>query len=266
MSNLPLVLIASMNTEQTDRIRKLVPAAFFVVTDNGEKALEQTIKHKFNIIYIDSELNEMNGYECTLLLLGAYHSKDIPVIFTAPDNDKTAKWRKFNEETSKITLINTPYDTSLLANEIKRFISFAGLTDKAASSGQPNDNTTQAPKVILAVDDMSVNLVALDIIIGKLGHTLFTARSGSEALELCKEHRFDLIFMDCQMPGMDGFETTAAVKELYREQNHTVPIIALTAHAHRIDREKCMKAGMHDYLTKPVVKNDIINTVNKWTA
>jgi two-component system sensor histidine kinase/response regulator len=75
---------------------------------------------------------------------------------------------------------------------------------------------------------------------------------------------FDLILMDVQMPEMDGFETTIAIREAEKRSGQHIPIIAMTAHAMKGDRERCVEAGMDDYLTKPLDLRSLRRTVEKW--
>jgi CheY-like chemotaxis protein len=82
------------------------------------------------------------------------------------------------------------------------------------------------------------------------GHRVSMADDGAAAVERCREHRFDAIFMDVQMPGLDGFEATARIRAL--ADGGAVPIIAMTAYASPGDRERCLAAGMDDYVAKPV--------------
>jgi len=95
---------------------------------------------------------------------------------------------------------------------------------------------------------------------------VIVVRNGKDALELLKTDRnFDLIFMDCQMPIMDGFEATRNVCK-YEQENKLkhIPIIALTANAMKGDREKCIEAGMDDYLSKPVRQKDFASKIVHW--
>ncbi|MBA3009930.1 MAG: response regulator [Proteobacteria bacterium] len=120
-------------------------------------------------------------------------------------------------------------------------------------------------KRILLVEDNQINQkVALNVL-KKIGYYADIASNGVEAIAFLKEKKYDLVLMDCQMPGMDGYEATAHVRDPNCEVlNHDVPIIAMTAHAMKGDREKCIKAGMDDYLTKPVKRDDLDDMIRKW--
>ena len=95
------------------------------------------------------------------------------------------------------------------------------------------------------------------------------AENGREALEATETKKYDLVFMDCQMPEMDGLTATRLIRE--RESKETaavgiprVPIVALTAHAMQGDRELCLAAGMDDYLSKPINPQELFKTITKW--
>jgi signal transduction histidine kinase/CheY-like chemotaxis protein len=105
---------------------------------------------------------------------------------------------------------------------------------------------------ILLVEDNSVNLAVAEGMLSALGHHTTSARNGCEAVLAFQAETFDLVLMDCQMPEMDGFEATQAIRQ-WEKDKHRSPtrIIALTANALKGDRERCLKAGMDDYLSKP---------------
>lgn len=104
---------------------------------------------------------------------------------------------------------------------------------------------------VLLVEDNEINrLVALDLL-AELGCEVDVAVNGLEAIEQAKKTNYDLVFMDCQMPEMDGFEATSEIRRLEGKDRHT-PIVALTANAMQGEREQCMQHGMDDYLAKPV--------------
>ncbi len=120
---------------------------------------------------------------------------------------------------------------------------------------------------ILLVEDNAVNQMVATAMLEKYGCHVTPAGNGKEALHLTKQRRFDLIFMDCQMPEMDGYEATHAIRAL-ENQNMTkrMPIIAFTANAMKGDAEKCIDAGMDDYITKPVKQSELEDVLLKWLS
>ena len=122
------------------------------------------------------------------------------------------------------------------------------------------DTGTSKGTVILVVEDHEVNREFFCTILGKMGYEVKRAENGVEAIRLCEQYTFDLIFMDIQMPGMNGYEVTACL----REKGIKVPIIAVTANTVKGEILRCLQAGMNDYLAKPFKKNDLIPLLNKW--
>ncbi|TQV84087.1 response regulator [Exilibacterium tricleocarpae] len=120
----------------------------------------------------------------------------------------------------------------------------------------------QAPKV-LVVDDNFANLKLVGELLTDLGVDTELARSGVEAIELCSKQRFDLIFMDIQMPGMDGLETSQRLRGREHRDQHT-PIVALTAHALGEQRSQLLLSGMDDYLSKPASEAQLAHMINRW--
>ena len=135
-----------------------------------------------------------------------------------------------------------------------------GLNDDAATV-EPG---TRGVRVLL-VEDNPVNQGVIRKALSKLGLHCQTAADGNEAVKLCQQQRYDMIFMDCQMPVMDGYEATVAIREFENKAKQMpMPIIAMTANAMEGDREKCLDAGMDDYLAKPVSFEQLRLTIDKW--
>lgn len=119
-------------------------------------------------------------------------------------------------------------------------------------------------RILLAEDNSTNQAVALGIL-RRLGYCADAVVNGSEALKALQSRPYDLVFMDLQMPQMDGFETVQAIRALQVPANNPdIPVIALTAHALPSDREKCLLAGMNDYLTKPLQWEALAHMIEKW--
>lgn len=116
---------------------------------------------------------------------------------------------------------------------------------------------------VLLVEDNPTNQMVATGILRKLGLSVQVAADGEQALGLLQSEPFDLVFMDCQMPVMDGFEATRRIRRLDSPMRD-VPIVAMTAHVLPGDRDRCLEAGMNDYLAKPIVPGVIAETLAKW--
>ncbi len=117
-------------------------------------------------------------------------------------------------------------------------------------------------KSVLVVEDNLVNQALAVEILTRQGMVVATANSGKEALDTLKQERFDVIFMDCQMPVMDGYETTRKIRDI--SEHKRVPIIALTANVFKGDLDKCVQAGMNGFVLKPYKPNDLFVALDRW--
>jgi two-component system sensor histidine kinase/response regulator len=131
-----------------------------------------------------------------------------------------------------------------------------------------NEERRRRYRILLVEDNLTNRLVAMTIL-EKLGYRADAAGNGLEALEALEMTPYDLVLMDCQMPEMDGYDATQAIRKREAEEMGNgvmrhIPIVALTAHAMKGDREKCEAAGMDDYITKPVNPQDVADIIEKW--
>ncbi len=120
---------------------------------------------------------------------------------------------------------------------------------------------------ILLAEDNPVNQLVATEMLESYGCKVMPAHNGFEAIQIAKQHSFDLIFMDCQMPEIDGFEATKKIRQYENENiSSKTPIIAFTASAMTGDKEKCLASGMDDYLTKPITYEDMGKILSKWLS
>ncbi len=163
------------------------------------------------------------------------------------------------------TKLAKPVRQQNLYNEISRLLSKS--TNLASTPTMDNSSISRfidRKPTVLAVDDNPANLKLVQELLTDLGARVYTAISGQDALNLLKAESFDIVYMDIQMPGMDGVETTRRIRNTpsaYRD----VPIIALTAHALESEKEHLLASGLDDYLSKPVTEQQLLDTILDWT-
>jgi two-component system sensor histidine kinase/response regulator len=132
---------------------------------------------------------------------------------------------------------------------------------------EPRETPSPVQARILLVEDNPINQRVTFLLLKKLGCQVDLAGDGATAVELFRLNRYDLTLMDCQMPLLDGYEASSAIRAIERdEERQRTPIIALTAHALSGDRGKCIEAGMDDFLTKPTSKERLRAAISKWAA
>ena len=136
---------------------------------------------------------------------------------------------------------------------------------RAAKAISLRDIERMISAYVLVVEDNPVNQRMAVRMLEKMGCRVDVAANGAEAFKKAAQSRYDLIFMDCQMPEIDGYEATAEIRRCEGHSKHT-PIIAMTAHTMQEDREKCLQAGMDDFLPKPVKKETLSEILQKWAA
>jgi CheY-like chemotaxis protein len=160
----------------------------------------------------------------------------------------------------KVTCISKPVTQSNLKRLINLDVFSAGASE--ATKDQPN----RRARLLLVEDNLINQEVALGVL-EDLGFEADIAENGAEAIDCLRKtrHPYDLILMDCQMPVMDGYKATGEIRSgTAGEAMKRVPIIAMTANAVRGDREKCLDAGMDDYLPKPIDPDSLEQKLNQW--
>ena len=116
---------------------------------------------------------------------------------------------------------------------------------------------------ILVAEDNLINQKLATYMLTNLGHKVVIAANGQDALDKFRAGNFDVILMDVQMPVMDGFEATQLIRAVEKESGKRTPIVALTAHAMKGDRERCLEAGMDDYISKPINNKELTDALTR---
>ncbi|MFT6896651.1 MAG: two-component system sensor histidine kinase/response regulator [Paraglaciecola sp.] len=160
--------------------------------------------------------------------------------------------------------LNKPVNQSILYNTLLRV---AGLTtdDAPLVTAYSASVIPQFNARVLVVEDNIINQIVAQSMLEKFGIYADLAANGKEALSALESLPYDLVFMDCQMPVMDGFDASRNIRDPQSKvRNRAVPIIAMTANTMEGDREKCITAGMNDFISKPVEAHKLQQALELW--
>jgi CheY-like chemotaxis protein len=161
-------------------------------------------------------------------------------------------------------VVKTAHSYQRILNEVSLFLHLVEQSeDKPVRSKAATMDAALKDKAVLVADDDVRNIFALTKALEKHKMKVITAIDGKEALnELQKDQKIDIVLMDMMMPEMDGYETTARIREIPKYKR--LPIIAVTAKAMTGDREKCIQAGASDYISKPVDTDQLLSLMRVW--
>ena len=163
---------------------------------------------------------------------------------------------------SKEIHVGFPIKQSLFSHTVLAALNVqSGEAETIIDEGAILDFSSSQYQVLL-VDDNTVNLKVAKKMLEKYGLTVQCAQNGLEAVQAFQKESLDAIFMDCQMPELDGYEATGRIRSI--EEDSRIPIVAMTANAMKGDKEKCLNAGMDDYVSKPIQKPELERILDKW--
>lgn len=214
----------------------------------------------FDLVITDMHMPEMDGAEFAAVVKKE-HAK-LPILLLSSMGSELPKAHK-----KLFTAVLTkPVKHNLLCNHIIgnfRAEATGEIIDKAEAHTKLSNLADRCPMNILIAEDNLVNQQLALIVLNKLGYQPSLAENGKEAIEKMATESFDLILMDVQMPEIDGLEATRIIR---RDSNIQPVIIAMTANAMQGDRDDCIKAGMDDYISKPVKPEEIAAMLEKWAS
>ena len=219
------------------------------IAANGEDAMFLLQNTRFDILLVDAHMPGSDGFE---VARGAKRLPEAPAVAMMLGSSNlladAAECRRLGIE----QYITKPVTEAELTLAMDRALRGAGRNVEAAQPAFQLSVTRGASLNILLAEDNVVNQRLGTRLLEKMGHRVTLAANGVEAIHWHAGGEFDLILMDVQMPEMNGFEATAQIREREKRTGKHVPIIALTAHAIQGDRDRCLAAGMDDYLSKPL--------------
>jgi len=263
------VLLADNNATDCQIVRAQLTALGMQCTSaaSGDEALQFLCAaiadgDRYAVAIIDMEMPGMNGLELARAIKGDPITKDTRVIMLYSDAHPLNAEARNNSEID--AFLAKPVKQPQLHQCLARVLGAAPLRrtkakNRAAADGarRPIHDTR-----ILVAEDNEVNRHVTLLVLESLGYTADTVINGKEALAALRRQSYDIVLMDCQMPEMDGYETSRTIR---REFDKPPRIIAMTAHALHGDREKCLAAGMDDYLSKPIIETELETALKKWT-
>jgi two-component system sensor histidine kinase/response regulator len=192
-----------------------------------------------------------------------FAATSVLILSSGPTPEHHAKAKELNVASylTKPVRQSSLYDaiaTSMAAlAPVEEFESTAATTPGEAGKNASAQDAAETGLNLLLTEDNPVNQLTATTMLTKLGHQVDVANNGLEALEKLAEKEYDIVFMDVQMPEMDGMAATAQIREDEKTSGRHVPIIAMTAHAMQGDREKCLDGGMDEYVSKPIRRKDL---------
>jgi len=219
----------------------------------------QTSGNPFGLVLIDSDMPEGDGFS----LAGWIHDQNDLDCKTILMNTSLRDRRQIDIEKLNISsCITKPVQQSDLLDAIIGSVVHTKTSQETEASAPKStqDRQMQALKILVA-EDTPFNQKFITRLLDRWGHTAIIVDDGRKAVTAVSENRYDLILMDVQMPEMDGFEATASIREIEKKKGEHTPIIAMTAHAMKGDRERCLDAGMDDYVPKPISSEALLNAI-----
>jgi len=237
------------------------------LVESGKKALEQLISAAkqgvpYHIAILDMQMPEMDGFELSAAIKehGSLSATQLVMLTSQGQRGDVKK---------SMTLgfsgyLNKPIEQTILYNTLLK-VANVNETEQQIVTAYSLRELPKFKARVLVVEDNAVNQKVAQGLLSKFGIQVDLAANGEEALSSLEELPFDLVFMDCQMPIMDGYEASRLIRaKTSKVKNRKIPIIAMTANTMQGDREKCLAAGMSDFIAKPINPLKVQDALKTW--
>ncbi|RYX81604.1 response regulator [bacterium] len=234
----------------------------------GVSGLEMVRSHHPDIVLLDLNLPGISGADVLAQIRASEDTASIPVIVISAD--ATAGQVERLMQMGATHYLTKPLNVVQFLQTLNETLQIANQEGNAPAEAVKNEVPRLAPidgdsLAILVVEDNHLNQKVISHQLQTLGHHITIVDNGNAAIKATQREDFDLILMDCHLPGMDGYDTTREIRRLEQNQGKfPIPIIALTATNSDEDRKLCLMAGMNDYMPKPVRRADVVNILARW--
>jgi len=215
-------------------------------------------EERCGLVIIDAHMPQMDGFALAERITSLPRHEDTPIIMLTSAGQAGDSRRC--RELGIAAYLNKPVSQAELIDAIGAALSQKAPGVRELVTRHSLREKRSSIRVLLAEDNI-VNQALTSRLLEKRGHDVTVVGNGKQALSALEKQTFDLILMDVQMPEMDGFEATAAIRGRERVTGGHIPIIAMTAHAMKGDKERCLAAGMDAYLSKPARSKDLFDAV-----
>jgi PAS domain S-box-containing protein len=225
-------------------------------------ALQTTVtgKNQFNLIITDLHMPGVNGFGLVEQVRQHNELRHIPVFMLS--SGASPRDRQRCRELNIAAYFSKPVDPSELFDALLHEFAKIKLESSNEILVKEQNNKSVGLKVLLA-EDNGINRILARKLLEKHGHAVTVVENGQRAIEAIAHYRPDLVLMDVQMPVMDGLEAIRIVRVSEQSSGLRLPIIALTAHAMKGDRERCLEAGADEYLTKPIRSTELFAAIDR---
>ncbi len=239
------------------------------VVASGEKAVEEVQRalksgSPYKLVLLDYLMPGIDGFE-TAELIKKKNPSDSPKLIMLTSVGKADDMKRCRTLGIESYLLK-PIKKSELLETILEVLGEKQEVEIQKGTEKKTDSLSLENVKVLLVEDNLINRKLASKLLDKKRAKVVCATNGEEALELLHKEPFDLVLMDVQMPVMDGFEATRRIRSARDEKLRTIPVIAMTAHALKGDRDKCLAAGMDDYLSKPINADELYEKIAKWVS
>ncbi|MFO7818993.1 MAG: response regulator, partial [Halanaerobacter sp.] len=243
------------------RVLKELVASFdldVTAVSAAQAAIETVKEEEYDLIFMDWKMPELDGLEAARIIKEELNLDKVPkiILVTAFGEELEGTAQEKVDE-----VLFKPVTGSHICDSIINTLSAYSRNKSNLAVDDFAAEDLRGIKILLAEDNQINQQVALEIL-NKVNTEVRVADNGQEALEYIKEEEFDLVLMDIQMPKIDGYKATAKIRQDLAEEE--LPIIAMTANAVKSDKQKALRVGMNDYITKPIELDSFFTTVKKW--
>ena len=239
-----------------------------VAVENGEAALAtldqaRVAGRPFPLAVVDFQMPDMDGFTLAARIRARAELRDTRLFMLTSAGQRGDAVRR--KEIGIEVYFLKPVKQSALLDAIARSLGQPAATGLAPLARQVLDESRRKLRVLLAEDNVINQKLAVHLL-EKHGHAVQVANDGVEAVAASQAGEFDVILMDVQMPNMSGLEAAAAIRTLERGTGSHLPIVAMTAHAMKGDRERCLEAGMDGYISKPIQPDHMMDVIAQVTS